>query len=393
MNDEDLLRSALRAKATEASSGLTLDDVRHNAARARRATRRRMVVALAAAAVVAVVVPTVVLLRPTTDQPSPAPSPSPSPSGLPTTSPSPTPTTSAKGVLSGLPRTGAPSITYEQDRTVHLSSGGTTVLPGSGTVAAFMGYHGGWLVADDDTGKVRWYDNTGTMKKEGPGLGLFAVSIDGTRVAYPMSGKIHVGIASGMGGGEQTVAVSDPQDVWPVGFLRDGSLVYNDARRVKAAGPTSATLPASMVRARAVSVDDLVAGEDDQGTCLVYSMDRQYLRWSSPAWSVWAFSPDGRYAAATNSPTGGDFSTLAILDARNGRPVAELPLLSAGIVLDKGPVFDTDGSLLFSAIDQATHARAILRLDVHGTLSRASDLLGSRTSVAGSSPFVFATGP
>lgn len=387
---EDLLRSTLRTRAVEASVDLTLDDIRRSAAREQHGARRRLVVGLAAAAVVAVTVPTALALRPEGDGPSPAPSPS--PTGVTTPSPSPSPSAPANGVLEGLAQSEPPRITYLQERTVHLASGGTVSLPGTETVGAFAAYHGGWLIADDDSAQVRWYDNTGAVQENGDGLGLFATSADGQLLAFPMNGVIRVGIASGMGEGEHSVAVSDPRDVWPVGFLNDGSLVYNDDGHVKVGAPTSRTLPGPIVRARTVSADGLIGGEDARGRAVVVTATGDVV-WSTADWAVWDFSDDGRYVAATNSPTGGDFSAVAILDARTHAVVAQHALLGGGIVLDKGPVFDTDDTLLFAAADTATDERAIVRLDDTGRLTRASDLLPSQPPVAGYAPFVFATGP
>jgi hypothetical protein len=390
---EDLLRSALQDKAREAHDTLTLDDVRRGALQRRRHAGRRTAVLAAAAVVVAVGAPTAFLLRPTGQEPTPTPSPLPAVS---TTPPAPTPsatTAPATSVLGGLDTGAAPRITFLQEHTVHVASGGTAVLPGDDAVSAFTSYHGGWLVADDDTATVRWYDNTGVVREEGKGLGQFAVSPDGTLLAFPMSGKVHVGIASGMGEGEQTVSVSDPHDVWPVGFLTDGSLVYNDAGHVQLGAPRGRTVPGPIVRARAVSSDGLIGGEDAQGRALVARASTGTVLWSSADWSVWDFSDDGRYVAATNSPTGGDFSTVAILDARTGDVVAQHPLLSDGIILDKGPVFDTDATVLFAAIDARSHERAIVRLDAAGTFTLATALLPDHPAVAGYEPLVFAAAP
>jgi hypothetical protein len=369
---EELLRSTLQAKAVQVSTDLAIEDIRRSASTVRRGGRRRVVLLAAAAAVVlAVGLPTALLLSPAHDG-GPAPAPSPPPTTSASTSPSPSPTASPAGVLGRLPRSAAPGITYLDGRTVHLASGGTATLPGDDRVAAFAAYHGGWLVADDDTATVRWYDNGGTLGFQGKGLGLFAVSADGTRLAYPLKGEIHIGITSGMGEGEDTVAVSDPGDVWPIGFLSDGALVYNDAGRVKTNEPIGVSIPSSMARARAVSVDDVVAGEDKSGRGQAFSVRSGTTLWSDSDWTVWAFSADGRYAAATNSPTGGDVSTVAILDAHNGSVIAQQPLIENQILMDEAPAFDTDDSLLFVGIGHDNDDDAILRLTGEGVLSRAT---------------------
>jgi hypothetical protein len=340
---------------------------------------------------VAVTVPTAVLLRSGdhTGQPAPSPTAPATPTSSPTATPS--------GTIRGLPESQAPGVTYLQERTVHLASGGTTTLPGDDKVSTFAAYHGGWLVANDDTAKTRWYDNTGVVKAEGDGLGLFAVSADGMRLAYPMGGAIHIGVASGMGEGEQTVAVTRPHDVWPVGFLSGGALVYNDAGGVRTSTPTRA-FPASMARARAVSVDDVVAGEDRDGRGMAWSARTGKTLWESSEYTVWAFSADGRYAAATSSPTGGDFSEVAVLETATGHVVVATSLLDdngGGITMDRSPVFDENGDLLFVGQDHSGE-HAILRLSPHGEpghlLSRTTEPVRQTAGVSGYSPIIFATG-
>lgn len=386
-NPEDLLRATLAAKADDAATTLTVDDIRRGAATSRRRGRRRAAVVLVAAAVLAAVaVPTALLLRSGEPEGQPAPAP---------TAPTTTPTTTLGGSIRGLPRSAAPDVTYRQEGTIHLASGGTTALPGDvRNISAFAAYHGGWLVADDDTGTVRWYDNTGALKADGDGLGLFAASADGTRLAYPMGGKIHIGIASGMGEGEQTVPVAHSRDVWPVGFLSAGALVYNDVGGVRTSEPARA-FPAAMARARAVSVDDVVAGEDQDGRGMAWSARTGKTLWEHSDYTVWAFSADGRYAAATKSPTGGDFSEVAILEASTGHVVAAASLLDdngGGIVMDRTPVFDSNGDLLFIGLDN-TGEHAILRLTPDGVESRTTDPVLPTPGVAGYSPLLFATGP
>lgn len=372
-NPEDLLRDTLRAKAAGATVDLTFDEIRRNAGTQRRRATRRTALLAAAAVVVAVGAPTAFLLRPTDETPGPAPQPTGSPT--PTQAPTQPSTQTPNATLQSIPRGRPPGITYLQDGTVHLDQGGTVPLPaGTAPVNAFTSYHGGWLVAVGAGGPnlVSWYDGTGAKKSEGRGLGTFAVSEDGTRTAYPQSGAIHIGITSGMSDGEQTVP-GKADTVWPVGFLRGDTLVYQ-ASPNEVAVDGRGILPGITI-ARAVSAeDDLVAGEDRDGHTVVVS-GSGHVQWQSSDWIVWGFSPDGRYAAATDwPPGGGSYTSVAILDARTGSVVAQHAVPDAPISIGPSPVMDVDGTLLVAVTDGNTLEETVLRLDRHSALTRATEV-------------------
>lgn len=361
MNHEELLRDTLRGKADEALADLSFAEIREAAAFRRRHATRRAVL-MAAAVVLVVGAPTAYLVRPHDHGTSPSPS---------TTTGTPTPTPSVRG-LAAIPQGRAPGITYLQDGTVHFAQGGTALLPaGKPEVNAFAPYHGGWLVATGAGGpeQVSWYDRTGARKSIGLGGGHVAVSADGARTAYPQSGAIHIGFTSGSSTAEQTVP-GKADEVWPVGFLGDGALVYQ-AGVGKVAILGAGTLP-HIEAATAVSAkDDLVAGLDPQSDNVVVSRDGQ-VQWTSTEWFVGGFSADGRYAAAENAPYGGP-TAVAILDARTGRVIAQHAVPGAGIGIGIGPqqLMDVDGSLLVAATD-GNLRETVLRLDRDGTLSRAT---------------------
>lgn len=379
MSAEDLLRTTLRVRAEEAASRLTLDDVRRGAAARRRRSVRRTTAVAAAAALVALGLPAALLWRPVGHAPSPAPSPT---TNLPSsTAPTTAPTTRAPSggaALRLIPQGRPPGIAYLHAGTIHRPDGSTTTLPDPGAgITDFTGYHGGWLVGvGQGADRVRWYDNTGQRRSDGPGIGRFAVSEDGTRTAYSQSGALHIGITSGMGNGEQTVP-GDAQQLQPIGFLRNGDLVYQ-AGETEVAVTDGSTIP-GMVRAHAVSaVDDLVAGEDASGNTVVVS-GRGQQAWTSSTWSVWSFSPDGRYAAATHTTSQAESNAFAVLDARTGAVVAENPGLPNGDSIGGIPVFDEDGSLLVAA-SSGSLQQTVLRLDPDGTLTRATPLFAIATS-------------
>jgi hypothetical protein len=276
---------------------------------------------------------------------------------------------------------------------VSFPDGSTARLPDpTAPVEDFTSYHGGWLVAvGGGESRVRWYDNTGALRSDGPAVPILAVSDDGTRTAYAQSGAIHIGISSGMGEGEQTLTGNADQ-LWPVGFLRGGALVYEAGERTVAVqdGPTLAQMDlASAVSAEA----DLIAGDDPDGNTIVLTGDGR-VAWTSKTWAVSAFSPDGRYAAATsrNSSTGGDSSTVAILDARTGRVVAQHALPEAPVSAGPPPVMDVDGSLLVAVTDGDTLEETVVRLDRDGTLTRATPVFPVSPS-SDATYVVFATRP
>lgn len=376
---EDLVRDALRAKATEAVDTLTFEDVRRGAAAKRRRSLWLRAGAVVAAAAVAVGIPAAFLMRPDDHSPRPA---HPSPTSA---------STSTGGVLAQLPQSDPPGITYLVGHTIHLASGGTTTLPGPAGVSAFAAYHGGWLVGDAVMPGVRWYDNTGALEREGIGSYLLAASADGTRLAFTMVPGIRIGITSGMGEGEQMIPVTgDHPRAWPVGFLSDGALVYNDAGVVKTDHPIAHPVPAAMDQAEAVSVNDLVAGVDAEGRGLAWSARTGQTVWSDSDWLVTSFSADGRYAAAMR-PTGAGGKAVAILDARTGNPVVENVLTESG--LDPvTPVMETDGSLLFVGVDTKSEDSAVIRMLARGEISRASEIV-HHDPIAEPTAIVFATGP
>lgn len=381
MNHEDLLRETLRAKAYDAPHGPSLDHIRRRATR--RTARRRVLVGLAAAAVVAITVPTALLLRPS-DGPGPAPSPSPSL----TTSPSsgvPTPIG-----LETIPRGADPRVTYLQEGVVHGPDGSTSRLPAAATdVVAFTPYHGGWIVLDS-VGGLTQYDNTGAeVRRSHDGESALAVSPDLMRTAFQLGGKILVGISSGMGEGETTHAV-DPH-ARLVGFLGD-RVVYAAGGTVRVVDDVGQeSVVPGLSQAWATSPDgDLVAGSGaDQGDSIrVVSVSTGQVLWNRAGWFAAAFSPDGRYLAAYRTATGGDFETVAILDAHTGAVVAtsRTPGLPA---LPSPPTAWEAGDRLLIPY-RGGSSWALLRLSAGGAVDRATEVV---TGTSETAPFAFARQP
>lgn len=274
---------------------------------------------------------------------------------------------------------------------MHFASGGTAVLPQAADVSAFAVYHGGWLLGSAVMPGVQWYDNTGTLEQSGVGAYQLAASADGMRVAYRMGKEIRIGIASGMGEGEQRIPVGKSVGGWPVGFLSGGTLVYMAGDHVRADQAMTTPFPSSMALADAVSVNDVVAGEDSQQRGMAWSARTGKTLWSDSKWVVSAFSADGRYAAASAQPSAGG-SEVAILDTQTGDVIAQHSLRDdEATVGGGGMAFDRDDSLLMVAVN-SKEDRAVLRLTTAGTLTRATPVLAFdiRHDPVG---IVFATGP
>jgi hypothetical protein len=223
-------------------------------------------------------------------------------------------------------------------------------------------------------------------------------SPDGLLKAYQLGGRLYLGDTTGMSNQENSVAV-DARYARPIGFLSNNRVLFTTTGRAGKA-PTYGVLGGAGVGTHLAAIDvarastdqgDLVAGSDAAGRGLVVSADTGATLWSSAQWAPWAFSPDGKYVAATNSPTGGDFSQVAILDARTMAVVAQHALLGNGLFLEGSPSFEDDTHLLFVGLQQRDQARAVLRLGVDGNLDRATAMIRPNGSDLTVTPIVLAT--
>jgi hypothetical protein len=137
---------------------------------------------------------------------------------------------------------------------------------------------------------------------------------------------------------------------------------------------------------------DLVAGTtvDDDGTAAVVSAASGKTLWTKPGWYTGPFSPDGRYLAAYRTATGGEFETVAILDARTGVVVADNSRLDGVQALPDVPptAWDVDGTLLVPYRDGS--AWTIVRLGLDGRMTRATSVFDGNPTV---DDLVFAARP
>jgi hypothetical protein len=387
MSHEELLRDTLQAKAREAQDTLTLDDVRRDVARARHRTAWRTG-AVAAAVLVVLAVPTALLLRPDDHGPEPVPSPTSTPS-TPSVPPSPTPSTTSSS-LTQVPRGRGIAVAWMSNGTIHARGRADVSLPPAvtGTWTSFTNYHGGWLLTGD-AGVVQLDGNGGWEPVAQSGGGI-AITSDGLRTAFLASDPatrrdvVRVGITTGMGQGEDTVPASAPDLSCPIGFLSSDRVACNGLKGqvlVLDATTRSTTVLSGLSRASAASAaSGLVAGTTvaDDGTAAVVSASTGKILWTKQHWVTGRFSPDGRHLAAYHSASGGEFETVAILDAHTGARVAATdPSLRAlpdldGFTTATSTAWDEDGSLLIPYRDGQTWT--ILRLTTDGHLTRATDV-------------------
>jgi hypothetical protein len=354
-NPEDLLRETLHAKAGDATSELTFDEIRRSASRQRRRSGRTALL-VAAAVVVAVGAPTAFLLRPGDETPSPAPQPTVSP----------TATATASG-LDGIRRGADPRVPYLYDGVVHEPDGTRLRLP-TDDVTQFTPYHGGWLTVSS-TGAITEWDNTGSTMWVMSGENSLAVSADQLRTAYSVPGEVHVGIGSGMGNGEVSYSVGNAH---LVGFVTAGIVVSGGSSAVGYIDQGTRHAVANLSEAdTSASGGDLIGGLAPDGVSGRVVDLEGHVQWTS-AWQPKAFSPDGRYVAAVLAPNG-EGTDLAILDARSGDVVSRVSLADRGLTQVGRPVWEaSDGAVLLQVHDATSDA--VLRLGRDGTISLASDV-------------------
>lgn len=407
---EEMLRDSLDRQAGRgAGIGPDLDEVLGRAHTIRR-HRRQGVAALAAAAIVAITVPTTLYLHSTTDAggsitPTHPGTPTigiqstpPSPSSIPSTpGPSTSTPTSRFPTLVSIPRAADTTVTYLDLKGLVHSPGTTTLLPGGDTsgIQTFHDFRGGWVTYDDNTVKVSWYDASGKLVEQGKGSGDIAVSSDRTQIAWQVADTVYYGSTNTMGNGGPTSGAA-PKQAGLVGFLAGGP-AFADGNTLFTLKPGTGTTfsgqDIGMVTTTTSQAADLVGGitgtpakNDQQGA--VYDLKTHRQLWAN-SWRPMAFSDDGRYVAAAPIGDNGDPSTYAILDARTGRVVAQMPQLGAGNYLDIGVAWQGE-SIVFEASGGKATQSALLSLSPTGAFTRVSDVVAGP---AGRYGFRFAAQP
>jgi hypothetical protein len=273
------------------------------------------------------------------------------------------------------------------------TGGGTTRLPGKGTVLSFAVYHGGWLVIDDPS-TLRQYDGQGKLLTQGAD-GSLAVSADQMQTAFQTGTTVTAGISTGMGNGETTWHV--PAGTSLLGYLKSQPVVSDGTSLwtlTGSGGTTKLTLP-SMAPVALSDADGLVGGvtgtpaqSNQQGAVVDGSTGR--MLWQN-GWQPDRFSSDGRYVAAHPVEDNGDPARYAILDAHTGEVVAATPKLGGKLHLGLSVAWDGD-TVVFNAFDSTDGGQVLLSLDTSGSLRRVSPIERS-TNPAGGDTFRFAQQP
>lgn len=414
MNLEDQLQAALRRAADQdRDAGTGLGEVKGRARRI-RARRRASAVAVAAAVVVVVGTPTALLIRdqsattaPPAHRGSPAPTVTavptpptpPTPTHTPTSRPSSThnPTPSAR-TLASIPRGAATFVSWADATGVVHSQGSTSQLPGSMSPdVQFHELHGGWVVTGGDANTARVYDASGKQTASGRAAGI-AVTADRTRLAWMMGGRLYESGLSTMGIVPPTPSpdpVTVPADAAVIGYLPQGpALLAGGGSLQVVSGNRTTTVPVQMApttTSQSAGLVGGVTGTPAQGDLAgaVYDVGAGRRLWQN-GWRPVRFSDDGTLLAAVPVGANGDPSTIAILDARTGRVVAQTHSLGKGLFLGLSVAWDGH-RLLFSAVGDHAKQAALLALDTTGTITRVSDVLTAQQ--AGGAYVVFEAQP
>lgn len=366
---EAMLRDTLRAHAAGAPAGPDRATVLGRARTIRR-HRHQGLAALAAAAVVAIVVPvSMSLSQGEGPVPGPAghtPSPTAKPSPKRTSTPAP-----RYASLASIPRGKDTALAYVgPDGMVHDSGTDTPLPGGTKSLTTFGEYRGNWVVVRGLTTYV--YDASGKVIRSGASDAI-KYSVDHTQIAYQIGNTVYVSARSTMGNaGAQPLAT--PAGSGLLGFLPEGPVVTAGSDSLTILGTPRRTVPLPLAPSAVSQSTGLVAGVT--GTVAKGNMEGAVtdpktgaLLWHN-AWWPHSFSDDGRYVLATPFDNGTP-SAYAILDARTGDVVAKTPRLK-DVYLDIQFGWDGD-TAVFTAFG-GTSQEAILTLDVHGNLTRATDV-------------------
>lgn len=392
MNLEDQLQQALRRAAeADRDAGARLGDVQGRA-RSIRARRRASAVAAAAAVVVVVGAPTVLLVRdhggsavPPAHRGSPAPTVTmaPTPTRTPTSAPTPSrrPTPSARS-LASIPRGAGTFVAWADGAGVVHSAGTTAHLPGTmGPDVQFHELHGGWVVTGGATDTARVYDDKGTRTASGRAGGIVLTG-DRTRLAWMMGGKLYESALSTMGIVPPTPApdtATVPAGASVIGYLPQGpALVGADGSLHVVSGNRTTTVAVGMsplATSQSAGLVGGVTGTPAKGDLAgaVYDVGTGKRLWQN-GWRPVRFSDDGTLVAAVPVGANGDPGTIAILDARTGKEIAQTHPLGTGLYLGLAVAWDNH-RLLFSAVGDHGRQTAVLALDTAGTIRRLSDVI------------------
>jgi hypothetical protein len=371
---ERLLGDELNDRAGDMTGArLLLGDVRGRATSIRR--RRRVASGVGVAAVLAIAVPLAISVGGSIDTSKQEPAPAGPPEISRTTL-----------TLDGLERGDAPRIEY-------FTADGV-VVPGEGlqplddSYQALVSNGDTWLALGPSRDDLLWLDQDFRQLDEQPTNQVLVSSADQSQVAWtrPEGGGQSLVQMRTSGGDMSEVGFPSAPLVDPVDFVGDGEVLYQttDARgRHKTIGIASVDGETDEFEGDFVKA---IAGNPETGLVTVqtktnadasgcFGVVDPAVSTSATVWetcdnSLGGFSPDGRYVLAS-SPYGDGLglSSLEVLDARNGAPVASFQQESTIALI--GVVWESNDSIIAVANEGPTNT--ILRFGVGGTLEEAAD--------------------
>lgn len=302
----------------------------------------------------------------------------------------------------------APRIGYLDGSTVRDPQG-SFALPSNKYLTATP-YHGGYLAVtvSPQTGdpSVVQVDGTGKVIDEQPGGYRLAISADGTEAAYFVGGSkdkpgtVRVGISSGMSDMENTQTVPAGKSAEPVGFVSGSRLVYSTDSASPKIYVTNLQggqkqIPGLLALGGTDQMHNLLTGEtqdnNDGTSCwAVLNASTGAEHWKTCDYALGKFSSDGKYVAAVPSNTDGLGATsVTILDANNGHPVAEFQAPSGSDLFVTQTAWDADTDSLL-AIAHERGSWRILRLGTDGSVQTAA---GPGSGPAEDAPYRFVATP
>ncbi|MGN6574783.1 MAG: hypothetical protein ACTHKG_03770 [Nocardioides sp.] len=357
----------------------SLDEVKRGAGRIQR--KRRVALAAATAVVLAILVPAGLVvagdgpLRSDRDSgpiatnapPSPAPSPDPS----------------TKGGLEVPLRTdvqsgGAPRIPYMYDG--HIVRPDGTQIDVGHQLMHVTPYRGGWMGVLNDKGvpTALVVDAAGNEVQRFVSAWALAVDSTQTRIAYihrfDSGGTLNLG---GAGQGDDW-SFAEHSNWQPIGILDSGTVVYNDDSidPVAMLADPGGTQPIiGLQAAMGVSVDGLVSGRvslherEDRACYAVMDPATSSRQFTTCKYSLWKFSPDGRYVFAHPPIYDGNFvgQSVAILDARSGEPIVQYSADGPSGPWIRDVAWE-DQTHLLATVYEGTDRWYVLRLALDGTI-------------------------
>jgi hypothetical protein len=302
----------------------------------------------------------------------------------------------------------APRIGYLDGSTVKDPNGSFT-LPSNNYWAATP-YHGGYLAVtlSKQTGdpSVVMVDGSGKVISRQVGGYQFAISADGTEAAYFVGGvkdkpgTLKVGISSGMSDMENTQKVPAGTSAQPVGFLSGGKLAYETGGTTPKIWVTNLQgstkqIPGLLAVGGTDEMHNLLAAEtkdnNDGTSCwAVLNAGTGAEHWPTCDYKLGKFSSDGKYVVGVPSNTDGlGASSVAILDASNGNPVAKFQAPSGSDLFVTQTAWDADTDSVL-AIAHENGSWRILRLGADGSLQTAA---GPVAGPVDNAPYHFVTTP